>query len=97
MKKIKCIPGGKVVQNKIALEEKDKSNAFQEDLLKERECIVDACIVRIMKGRKVMKHNDLLPDVLKLVHIFKPDVNLIKKRIESLIERDYLKRDDKDR
>lgn len=64
---------------------------------KERECVIDACLVRIMKGRKKLHHNDLIPDCIKLVNNFKPEVPMIKKRIESLIERDYLKRDDKDR
>lgn len=31
-----------------------------------------------------------------MVNTFKPDVNFIKKRIESLIEREYLKRDEND-
>lgn len=44
-----------------------------------------------------MKHNELLPEVIRLVNNFKPEINLIKKRIESLLERDYLKRDDTDR
>ncbi len=44
-----------------------------------------------------MGHNDLISDCLKLIQNFKPDIPLVKRRIESLIERDYLKRDEKDR
>jgi hypothetical protein len=33
---------------------------------------------------------------MKMITIFKPDVNFIKKRIESLIEREYLRRDELD-
>jgi cullin 3 len=66
-------------------------------LKKEREMIVDACVVRCMKARKIMKHNDIINDVLKLITNFKPEISMIKRRIESLIERDYLRRDEKDR
>ena len=44
-----------------------------------------------------MKHNDLFPEVIKLINNFKPEIPLIKRRIESLLERDYLKRDESDR
>jgi hypothetical protein len=63
----------------------------------ERQNIVDAVIVRIMKARKTLKHNDLVENVIKQVSMFLPQPKMIKERIESLIERDYLKRDDADR
>lgn len=31
-----------------------------------------------------------------MITLFKPDIGFIKKRIENLIEREYIKRDDKD-
>ena len=60
---------------------------------REREFIVDACNVRIMKSRKTLMLNELLPEVIKLISNFRPEFPLIKRRIESLLERDYLKRD----
>lgn len=66
-------------------------------MTREREFILDACIVRIMKSRKTIKHNELLPEIIKIVNHFKPEIPFIKRRIESLIEREYIKRDDKDR
>ncbi|KAJ3518485.1 hypothetical protein NMY22_g13651 [Coprinellus aureogranulatus] len=59
----------------------------------ERKHQMDACIVRIMKDRKHMKHNDLVIEVTKqLASRFAPDPLAIKKRVEALIEREYLER-----
>lgn len=46
-----------------------------------------ACIVRVMKDRKHMTHNDLINEVTKqLASRFQPNPLHIKKQIESLIE-----------
>ncbi len=46
-----------------------------------------ACIVRIMKDRKHMTHNDLINEVTRqLASRFQPNPLNIKKRIEGLIE-----------
>jgi hypothetical protein len=63
----------------------------------ERQNIIDAVVVRIMKARKTEKHNQLIEDVIKQISIFMPQPQMIKQRIESLIEREYLKRDEADR
>jgi CRISPR/Cas system-associated endonuclease Cas1 len=64
--------------------------------MEEREIVVDTQLVRLMKSRQLMKHHELVQDCIKMITIFKPDVNFIKKRIESLIEREYLRRDELD-
>ena len=55
---------------------------------------IEAAIVRIMKSRKEMEHNALISEVTsQLTSRFLPHPNIIKKRIESLIEREFLERD----
>ncbi|KAJ7066932.1 Cullin-domain-containing protein [Mycena amicta] len=59
----------------------------------ERRHQTEACIVRIMKSRKHMTHNDLVSEVTRqLAARFLPNPLIIKKRIEGLIEREYLER-----
>ncbi|OWZ38177.1 Cullin 3 [Cryptococcus neoformans c8] len=59
----------------------------------ERKHQVEACIVRIMKDRKTMRHNDLVSEVAhQLAKRFVAGVPMIKKRIEGLIDREYLER-----
>ena len=74
------------------LEEAVKKERIKED----RSHAVEAALVRIMKSRKKMKFADLRLEVVTLMQTFKPDDALIKKRIESLIEREYMERDKTD-
>uniref|UniRef100_A0A6V7QQE6 Cullin family profile domain-containing protein n=1 Tax=Ananas comosus var. bracteatus TaxID=296719 RepID=A0A6V7QQE6_ANACO len=74
------------------VEEKKK---IIEDVDKDRRFSIDAAIVRIMKSRKVLSHQQLVTECIEqLSHMFKPDLKVIKKRIEDLITREYLERDD---
>lgn len=58
----------------------------------------EAYIVRTMKARKTMDYNTLIAEVtLQLNTKFNPDPMMIKSRIEALIEREYLERDENDR
>lgn len=60
----------------------------------DRSLAIEAAIVRIMKARKQLQHNLLVTEVVQQLQNFKPHPRLIKKRIEHLIERDYLARDE---
>ena len=42
-------------------------------------------------------YNELIPDSITMIKTFKADIPFIKKRIESLIERDYLRREATDK
>jgi cullin 3 len=82
----------------VLKESKEQVKETQEKVDEERKWQLDATIVRIMKARKVLEHRDLVVEVTKqLQQRFMPAPDLIKKRIESLIEREYLARDEQSR
>lgn len=73
--------------------EKDQKET-REKLNQTRGILIEAAIVRIMKSRQSLAHSQLLVEVIEQVKgRFKPEIPLIKQKIESLIEREYLQRE----
>jgi len=63
-------------------------------VLEARKNRVEAALVRVMKARKTLDHNNLLAEVVKQLSArFAVEPAFIKKRIDSLIEREYIQRD----
>ena len=59
----------------------------------QRQHMTDASIVRIMKTRKELMHNALVSEVMQQLQArFKPRASDIKKRIEAMMDQEYLKR-----
>ncbi|KAL3626116.1 Cullin-1 [Castilleja foliolosa] len=79
---------------RISMPPLDERKKVVEDVDKDRRYSIDASLVRIMKSRKVLPYQQLVSECVEMLsRMFKPDVKLIKKRIEDLITRDYLERD----
>ncbi|OXM77936.1 ubiquitin-protein ligase [Cryptococcus neoformans Bt63] len=83
------------IQQDMSAEESRKTN---EQVALDRVSILEATIVRIMKARKKLTLQLLIDGVVSDVSKrFPPDVKEIKKRVESLIEREFMARDEEDR
>jgi len=79
---------------RISLPPIDDRRKVQEDVDKDRQISIEAGIVRIMKSRKVLQHQQLVMEVVQqLSKMFNPDMKVIKRSIERLIDREYLERD----
>ena len=77
----------------VAHKETDDSAAVPAPVQEDRRHLIEAAIVRIMKTRKTLQHTNLIAAVIEqLKSRFMPSPQDIKKRVESLIEREYLER-----
>ncbi|XP_051146099.1 cullin-3A-like [Andrographis paniculata] len=93
--KLRKVKIGTVVAQKESEPEKMETRQRVEE---DRKPQIEAAIVRIMKARKVLDHNNVIAEVTKqLQPRFLANPGEIKKRVESLIERDFLERDNVDR
>uniref|UniRef100_A0A8C5N0P6 Cullin family profile domain-containing protein n=1 Tax=Leptobrachium leishanense TaxID=445787 RepID=A0A8C5N0P6_9ANUR len=77
------------IQMKETVEEQVNTT---ERVFQDRQYQIDAAIVRIMKMRKTLTHNLLVSELYNQMK-FPVKPGDLKKRIESLIDRDYMERD----
>jgi cullin 3 len=76
----------------------DAGGGARQKVDEDRKHIIEAAIVRIMKARRVLDYNSIITEVTRQMSgRFVPVATDIKKRIESLIEREFIERDASDR
>jgi len=86
--KVAVVAGG---SNRV--ENTDERRETQKRTDEERGHAIEAAIVRIMKQRKTLTHQQLMTETLQQLSArFQPDVNMVKRKIEALIDREYLER-----
>ena len=79
--------------NQVQLKEtNEEQKATEERVFQDRQYQIDAAIVRIMKMRKTLSHTLLINELFTQLKFPVKPADL-KKRIESLIDRDYMERD----
>lgn len=63
----------------------------------DRKHLVEAALIRVMKSRKLLDQNNLVAEVVGLMSSrFVPSIEAIKIRIDKLIEREFLRKDETD-
>jgi len=73
--------------------EKRELEATHQSVEDERRYLIEAAIIRIMKTKKQLAHQDLVSQVIcQLSARFKAESRAVKKCIDDLINRDYMKR-----
>lgn len=78
----------------LQAEESQKTQTLIEG---DRKHVLDAAIVRIMKGKKELHNEQLKAATIEAVkNHFVPNVNMIKDRIDELVEQEYLRRHETD-
>lgn len=84
------------ITNITMKETSEERKETHEAVSKDRLYIIDATVVRIMKARKTIDHRLLMGEVMTQLK-FPASAADVKKRVESLIEREYMERVEGDR
>ena len=69
----------------------------KQKVVQDRAHTIDAAIIKRMKADKRMEYNQLLTQVLAALSMFQPEPAFVKKRVEKLINDEFLARDQNDR
>jgi cullin 3 len=80
-----------------ANQQKKEADENHQQVMKQREFEIEAAMVRVMKTRNRLDWNQLQVEVINsLKNRFIPDTRMLKKRLESLVDRQFMRRDEND-
>lgn len=86
------------IVSQVTQENQVEAKETMEKTLSERKFVIECCLVRIMKSYKKLNHSELISKAIsQLSSQFMPDVTIVKQKIEGLIERDYIRRDEEEK
>jgi hypothetical protein len=72
---------------------KENDDEITKSIEADRRIIIEASIVRVMKSRKELSHLDLVQQIIiQCKSRFNPEISMIKKCIEQMIEKQYIDR-----
>ncbi len=87
-----------LVSDKQTVAKQEPLQKLESTVEEDRGLLIDATIVKIMKARKKVEHNELIADVIKMISgKFAAEPHAVKSRIESLIEKEFIERSKQDR
>ncbi|KAK0421362.1 hypothetical protein QR680_015198 [Steinernema hermaphroditum] len=77
------------------IEAKQEAEQMEKTIEEDRKMVIQAAIVRVMKMRKRVNHNALISEIIaQITARFTPKVSMVKKCIDILMEKEYMKRAD---
>ena len=86
-------------KKKTEEELKSEEKQSEEDYKRYRDSLIQANLIRIMKSRigQVTSHNWLVGETVKQIDKLKVQPQMVKDNVEKLIEKNYIKRDEKNK
>lgn len=90
-------------RNKVAVlnsktQKEQETRKVQGKVEDDRRYAIEAAIIKVMKSRRKIDYNSLMAETTRLLSVrFTPEVQQMKVRLESLIERGYIERSEEDK
>ena len=81
------------IKSKAEKKSSSEEGKFKKQIEEERERMIEAKIIRVMEVRRELNESDLLSEVIERITLFQPQQEMIRKRIDYLIERNFIVKD----